>query len=929
MTPLLLTLATFVAFFVVGMATLAVVRADTGNLRVALTAPALGSAVMLLPAFLFSEAGVAIEDVAVPLIVVVVLTATCILAYRRPRVPAGVLPVLVVCVGGLLLAARPMFEFGFNWIANANDDMANYTLSAQQLLHHGLLAALDIKGILRGTDYATSLTSLHLAGARPGTDLLLAVLAGTTHRLPYEVFMPLVFAFNLCGVCSVGALAMQATDRKWAATVAAALLAVSPLATFGVLQQLIAQVWGLALGAALFALLMRPELHRKRARRIADGVPIAVLVTALLIGYIELASVLTVAYAAYLLVLGLRKELSLRVIGGVWLVAAVAVVVVLNAYALKELHFVQGQANIGGSGGKEVPLFGFSLVPTALPGLLGIQELRPLIEAPHIPLSIGVAGILLIGAFVGCLVSARRGVGAAVVLVVFTVLAAVLALKSSDFGLYKLFMYVQPFLAAAVAVWIASTRGVLRWALATAVALVVIAQISTQSAYVARSREPIELPHASASDVLPAFRHLAARARGPIVAESENPTLSKLEAESERGRPIFFLGTNAFFQTLLATPLQGEERAKEIRASHSYAAQRSFNLLGSVSQHSDHFNEVIPASSALADQSCELAFPTGTEVVINRRSLPEGLPGIVGVSCGTARNLLAFVSSELGESYYLPAHRPNVSFYQLEGDYFFPGESLAGFGRYALFRVVGPTPNGRLELNLTTSLRHNGSNLIPPAAAVGATRTPLPVVGRGSARVFSAPLRYQTIAGAPYLLLDLGANGQLATYVRSGLAGLYSRSVVIDPRFLAAYVRNVSLIGEAEYDQLRPPQALQRFPADLGNNDLEYSGIYEDGWVGENSYVVLGGGPRAELELRAAVPEGAGKHLELLLDRRVIASVPVPAGALSVSVPVPASSSRRRVELRFAATVHLKAPDLRPASALLSFLGFVAPARGG
>ena len=45
-------------------------------------------------------------------------------------------------------------------------------------------------------------------------------------------------------------------------------------------------------------------------------------------------------------------------------------------------------------------------------------------------------------------------------------------------------------------------------------------------------------------------------------------------------------------------------------------------------------------------------------------------------------------------------------------------------------------------------------------------------------------------------------------------------------------------------------------------------------------------------------------------------------------VPVPASSSTRRVELRFAATIQLKAPDLRPAAILLSFLGFAPPVSG-
>jgi hypothetical protein len=172
--------------------------------------------------------------------------------------------------------------------------------------------------------------------------------------------------------------------------------------------------------------------------------------------------------------------------------------------------------------------------------------------------------------------------------------------------------------------------------------------------------------------------------------------------------------------------------------------------------------------------------------------------------------------------------------------------------------------------------------------------------------------------------LDLGENGRLSRFPRTGLEGLYGRSEIIDPQFLTALVRNVSLVSQAEYAHLHPPLALDNFPTDLANESLQYSGIYEDGWIGEDSYAVLAGGTAADLLVRGEVPAGAGKHLEVLLNGRDVVSVPVPPGVLDIRVPVPASSSNRRVELRFAASIKLKAPDLRPASARLKFLGFVA-----
>ncbi len=178
------------------------------------------------------------------------------------------------------------------------------------LLHHGLLAPFDVAGLAHQRDYATLLQSLHKIGSRPGADITLAALSEWTGRLPYEVFMPLIFALGLCGACGAGALAMQATSRWWAAAVAAAFLLISPLATFGALQQLLPQVWGLGLATALFALLMRVELHEGEGAKLKDLVPIALLAAGIILVYVELASIIAVAYALYVVSILVRGKVE-------------------------------------------------------------------------------------------------------------------------------------------------------------------------------------------------------------------------------------------------------------------------------------------------------------------------------------------------------------------------------------------------------------------------------------------------------------------------------------------------------------------------------------------------------------------------------------------------------------------------------------------
>jgi hypothetical protein len=927
MSTFLLVLALFLGWSLIGLALLALVRADASQLRITLTAPVLGTCVTALVVFPFSEAGLAIEHCAVPIAIGLLAASVLILALRRPHVHPGALAVALVCVGGLLLVSPPMFTFGFDWLANGNDDMANYVLSAQDLLRHGLLAPVDVRGLLAGRDYATVLTELHIAGARPGSDLLLAFVSRVAGLAPSEAFMPVIVAFSLCGASAVGALALQFARRWWAAVVAAGLLLVSPMATYGVLQQLFAQVWGLGIVAALFALLMRPELHEGDGPRAPDVVAIAVLAGGLFLGYVELVPEMGLAYLIYLGVLGACGRLSRRAVTRLWLPSIAIVVVVLNAYFFTELSFLKTQATHGLSTSGYPPLFGYVMVPSALPGVFGLQTLPPGVDAPHLNLTIALAMVVIGATIIASVLGTIRGSAAAVVLLVEGALGVVLIVDNSDFGIFKLTMYVQPCLIALVAAALTMiTRRVVAAVCAVGAGLIFVAQLSTQRAYVNASRNPGDVRNLSAGGLIPKFRTVAAHASS-VVSVTTNPVLLKLEAASAEGTPLYFQSRDAFSNLLKGynKEARGTSHGRAERALVSGPwISRSFNLLNPGGTQ-DRFEEDRPANASLGSGTCTLVVPGPEEEPLNRYSLPGSSPYLAAMPCGAAHDLLAFISSNLGESFYLPFTRRNVSYYQLQQDPLYPSQTLVGFGRYALFQVLGWTPGARLALSLTTTLTHDGINQLPPASVVGATRYPFALVGRGSARVISPPLIPQMIAGVPYLLLDMGVDGRFPSVKHSGLQGLYGRSVPTDPRYLSAYVRDISLLSPEQYARLDPPAALSSFPASLNDGNLEYSGIYEDGWLDGDSYVRLAGGPTENLIVQGQVPVGAAKHLEALVNGHMVASIAVGPGPLNLRVPVPASAKDRRVELHFAATIQLAAPDLRPAAIHLGFLGFAAP----
>jgi hypothetical protein len=287
---------------------------------------------------------------------------------------------------------------------------------------------------------------------------------------------------------------------------------------------------------------------------------------------------------------------------------------------------------------------------------------------------------------------------------------------------------------------------------------------------------------------------------------------------------------------------------------------------------------------------------------------------------------LAFTESELGQSFYGPRDRLAVSFYQLESDPFGEGTTFASFGRYALFRVIGGSPRVRAVVDLTASLRQDEGKTVPPVAIVGSARVPLRAVGHGSARLFSSPLEPQVIDDSPFLLLDMGEAARINPVGRRpGLTGLYGRSVILDTRALTVYVRDISLISDEQYRHLSAPSMLDEFPAALRNQDLEYSGFYEDGSIAEEGYAVLSGPERADLVLEADVEEHAARRLQIFVDGRRVLSRAVEPGSLRLRIALPTSRSPRSIELHWTgARSPIAGRDDRPVCARLIRLGVVS-----
>ena len=301
--------------------------------------------------------------------------------------------------------------------------------------------------------------------------------------------------------------------------------------------------------------------------------------------------------------------------------------------------------------------------------------------------------------------------------------------------------------------------------------------------------------------------------------------------------------------------------------------------------------------------------------------------------CGSVSDHLIFTDSELGHSYYLDPRPETTALNQIEPDVFFRGRTFMGLGRRLIFQVVNPTVGSRLAVEITASIKGDGENLLPPAVVIGADRRPMPFIGRGSARVFSDPIAPIVAEDRAFIALDMGVDGQPFPDQRAGLMTLYGTHIPLDRRLLTGHARDISLISARELDQLAAPVSIQRFSDDLANPALEYSGIYEDGWISEAAYFGLSQPDNdAQVVVRGAVPliddPNFSTELRVLVDGEEVSRSRVrPVRSKPEGLH---HRARDDGALSYASRSSSVSPgkDQRPAAASISFIGFDATAAG-
>ena len=296
-------------------------------------------------------------------------------------------------------------------------------------------------------------------------------------------------------------------------------------------------------------------------------------------------------------------------------------------------------------------------------------------------------------------------------------------------------------------------------------------------------------------------------------------------------------------------------------------------------------------------------------------------------SLSQARDHLVEIDSSIGHT-LAPGVIDDVALWPYERDFANRAAGIQGIGRHALFEVLNPVAESRMLIDFTAGGLAALTGDLPPAQAIGVSRAGFDFVGRGAGRMLSDIIAPRMVDGHAYVALDIGMTPLQFRTERKGILGLYNSWLGLDPRSLVGFVRNISLLTEQKVAELVAPPSVDGFPRGLFARGLLFSGIYEDGWMGEIAKLRLGAfGENRELRIRGSLPalsSLAGTVVEVRVDGEPILKRRIEPGDFDLRAML-SSAGTHWIEIRADRVDRLPAPDGRVASLLLQWIGFDQP----
>ncbi|HLB34834.1 MAG TPA: hypothetical protein VJK54_11455 [Chthoniobacterales bacterium] len=959
-------------------------------LRSWLIAPVMGFSLQILIVSIINQAGYPVEKFARWEAVLTLLIAIAIFLWKRPIFPWRYLsPFAGSSLIVLFYAGWPLLLLGMGWLSYCNDDMANYCLAAKRHLHHGFFSVPTIEE-LQGTDYSQYYYFMHVGGfLRYGSELLISWVSGVTGLNPLKIFMPTIIALGM-GLPPITAALARAGRAKYAVMVVSSLLlALSPLFLLGMFYQLIAQMAGLGLLCGTATLMMDERKLASKQSFLRMSLGLGTLGAAFCVTYPELTPFCGLGFLLWIVVRSI-KSLSIpwskyslnplgecandsthyqgdpsnlnqginqpptshllpfttiRPVGRIvtsWrpivlcLLSGVVVLTWLRYNIFVYLLTIIEQLQGGTHAMESDILFPYFLVPSGIPSLFGFLSISGSFSKIQ-GYGLMFISIIFLILFTGLVMhSIRKGKGHSCIALIMLLVGGLLFYKQVGFGTFKLAMFIQPFIAIELALFFCSLglMQLLVWVVFYCIFQFPVGFFYGKTSLGLHHAQFVEIPGASSrnlditnrenfSVVSVESAHLVIEKFAACVAQGHPLVFNMKNSIAEFGAaaaPPFFLDLIARFHLYVKETASVSDLVKENMMMFQEKKLLGTSIKYSLRQQDTTATRVRPPRDIEIFNGLLSNNEIGKDFFQSTKLLPEEVS-------------LTFVNSHRGEHYYGCFKRKAISFYQNQNDPYSRVQSLSGIGPYFLFQVDPPSQEIYLRVAVTKSIfGKERTSLYQHAVVKGEQDKNADFKGNGAANLYIGPIKPFDWNGTSYVALDFGEEGQQPIKDTTGIMGLYRKEQSIDPRYLVGYARDISAITADHYRIMERPREVSNFPKDLAEaKSLEFSGWYEDGWISQHSYVILGSDKKADsLVIKGVVPGlkrlvTEGQRITIFINGvEICHQQKIAPGAFELKFNVPQkkeSSPSTRVDIVFNIAEQLPAPDFRPASAKINYLG--------
>ena len=783
-----LPLALFSFWGILGFATLSLLRTQRNTLQNVLLAPTIGFAVTLLPIFWLNRLGFPIAHFAAILMVSLYALSTIILWQRKPLFPLKrYLPFAGIFILAMFVTGSPLLIFGFDWVSYSNGDMANYCLAAQRFLNHGYFEIPDVDDLIQGKDYSLFYWFMHVPGVtRSGVDITLAWVSGITHLNPLKIFMPVILTYHLLLTqCHRRPNLYRTTKdqschcRLLTAYIFSAYYSWDIIPTHRASSRF-------ELTKAVIISLFQPFNVHKNSIPCRKASLIAIAGSSLLVTYPEMIPFLVIPfilYFAYQYFQGWRVNRSFFLSLGL---ASVLTLLFLNIHLFAVYEFLLFQTKFGvTSVSSQLVVFPYYLLPSGWANLWGLIPIAGAAREPRMSLSI-VIGVIF--SLTVIYLSARsilrksQIVTPAIVTLMMTCLWVALFKQHSGFGLFKLAMFMQPFILSVITVSLFELVKSHRVKI-TVIAILILASLPSINYYIDRSKGMSpgsfsEVPYASSTKVNNEFALLiSGMSKNTLLFSNDfNLSLIKFLMVQSSQYQFYPLTSLAHFEGFFGVAKEDRtdwmskvhevffysKEARQIADKYlaNATTMRRFNIDDSNSSNMEFLEPNLSQIQRDNSANSMLLMDTSLRSVINSRLFKDTSGhNFILEKQKDAKNQLVFINSSLGRIYYDTYHykNKNISLFNIERDGIYAKKIMQSVGQYLLFRVFNPSPKFRMVVSLTNTFNGDGKNEVPHIKVIGRTHALFPSMGRGSARIFSQPIAPQIINGGSYIAADMGA----------------------------------------------------------------------------------------------------------------------------------------------------------------------------